>query len=224
MARRRSKDKHLATKTAKQIVKKEPASPSEIANCFTPLGTIPRPNYSFVLASSYDPYALTLVNQPIKTTFPKNPNASQYISKQYRQNLFSIEPNRAFITDPLKFATSFFPPNFHWNPEHIGKDLGYFYAILTHENSILIKSIIDKTDATKIIYHNVTLLHIITEEKWGQNPISFKMLPTSHIPYSSHDYTIAWFRFMLHQDSNMTHSWFVSFDKNFNAQLPLWFS
>ena len=29
---------------------------------------------------------------------------------------------------------------------------------------------------------------------------------------------------MLHQDSNMTHSWFVSFDKNFDAQLPLWFS
>ena len=32
------------------------------------------------------------------------------------------------------------------------------------------------------------------------------------------------FKFMLHQDSNMTHSWFVSCDKNFDAQLLLWFS
>ena len=44
MASRRSKDKQPAAETAKQIVKKEPASPMEIANRFTPLGTIPKPN------------------------------------------------------------------------------------------------------------------------------------------------------------------------------------
>ena len=61
MASRRSKDKHLA-ETSKQIVKKEPVSPLEVANQFTTLGTIPKPNYFTVLASSYDPYALTSVN------------------------------------------------------------------------------------------------------------------------------------------------------------------
>ena len=61
MASRRSKDKHPA-KTSKQIVKKELASPMTIANRFTPLGTIPKPNYSFVLTSSYDPYALSTVD------------------------------------------------------------------------------------------------------------------------------------------------------------------
>ena len=69
MASRRSKDKHLA-ETSKQIVKKEPVSPLEVANRFTTLGTIPKPNYSTVLTSSYDPYALTPVNQPIRTVFP----------------------------------------------------------------------------------------------------------------------------------------------------------
>ena len=44
MASRRSKDKYPAAKTAKQIVKKVPASPMEIVNRFTPLGTIPKPN------------------------------------------------------------------------------------------------------------------------------------------------------------------------------------
>ena len=50
------------------------------------------------------------------------------------------------------------------------------------------------------------------------------MLPNSPIPYTYHDYITAWFRFMLYQDHNMTHSWFVNNHKNFNAHLPLWFS
>ena len=81
MASRRSKDNHPA-ETSKQIVKKELASPIEITNRFTSLGTIPRPNYSTVLASSYDPYAITLVNQPIRTAFPRNSNNPQYIKKK----------------------------------------------------------------------------------------------------------------------------------------------
>ena len=52
MANRRSKDKHSTTDTTKQLIKQELASPAAIANCFTTLGTIPRPNYSPVLASS----------------------------------------------------------------------------------------------------------------------------------------------------------------------------
>ena len=98
MASRRPKDNH-PTETSKQIVKKEPTSSLDITNHFTTLGTIPKPNYSIVLASSYDPYAITPVNQPIKTVFPKN--SPQYIKKQYFQHLFYIEPNRVFISDPL---------------------------------------------------------------------------------------------------------------------------
>ena len=74
MASRRSKDKSPTTDN--QIVKKEPVSSLDIVNRFTPLGTIPKPNYSSVLASTYDPYALTRVNQPVKTVFPKASNAS----------------------------------------------------------------------------------------------------------------------------------------------------
>ena len=78
MASKRSKDK---TATDNQIVKKEPAAPLDIINHFTPLGTIPKPNYSSVLASTYDPYALSNVHQPIQIVFPRNPNASQYLKK-----------------------------------------------------------------------------------------------------------------------------------------------
>ena len=116
MASRRSKDKTPAT--TGPIVKKEPISPLEIVNKYTLIGTIPKANYSSVLATPYDPYALTTVNQPVKTVYPKASNASQYVKKQSVQNLFSIEPNRATVTDPFSLATSYFPPGFHWIPEH----------------------------------------------------------------------------------------------------------
>ena len=109
MASRRSKDKHLA-ETSKKIVKKEPASPIEIANCFTMLGTIPRPNYSTILASSYDPYVITPINQPIRTTFPRNSNNPQYIKKKNISKicfvLNSIESQLLILSNLLK-AISF---------------------------------------------------------------------------------------------------------------------
>ncbi|KAK9997032.1 hypothetical protein SO802_021718 [Lithocarpus litseifolius] len=208
MASRRSKDKSPATDNT--IVKKEPVLPLEIINRFTPLGTIPKPNYSSVLVSSYDPYALTSVNQPVKTVFPKTSYTSQYVKKQYFQNLFSIKTNMASITDPFRLATSYFPPRFHWIPEHNDKTVNYYADILSHENSITIKGIKDKINTGKAIYHSVFLNHIISEEMWGPNLASTRMLPKSNVPYSYHDYITAWFRFMLHQNENMTHSWDLS--------------
>ena len=112
MASRQSKDK--TPTTANPIVKKELVSSLDIVNRFTHLGTIPKPNYSSVLASPYDPYALATVNQPVKIVYPNASNASQYVKKQSIQNLFSVEPNRTSITNPFRLATSYFPSQFHW--------------------------------------------------------------------------------------------------------------
>ncbi|KAL4650249.1 hypothetical protein ACB092_01G074000 [Castanea dentata] len=186
MASRRSKDKNTA-ETPKHIVKREPVSPTEIVNRFTPLGMIPKPNYSSVLASNYDPYALTSINQLI--------------------------------------AKSYFPPRFHWIPEHSDKKLEYYSDILRIEKSIIIKTIFDLIDKTKIIYHSVYLKDIISEEKWGPSPALTRKLPNSPVLYSYYDYITAWSRFMLHLNDTMTHSWFINFDKEFDetAKLPLWF-
>ena len=83
MASRWSKDKTPAT--ANLIVKNEPSSSLDIVHRFTPLGTIPKPNCSSILASPYDPYALATVHQPVKTIYPNGSNASQYVRKQYIQ-------------------------------------------------------------------------------------------------------------------------------------------
>ena len=150
MASRRSSDGTPDSNS--QIVKNEPASPINTVNRFTILGTIPKPNYSSVLASTYDPYVLTNIHRPVQTIFPRNPNASQYVKKRYVQNLFSVEPNRASITNPFKLATSYFPPLFHRIPEHRQKNVQYYSAILQHEHSITIKPIRDKANGEKIIY------------------------------------------------------------------------
>ena len=73
MASRRSKDKHSTLDTTKQLVKQELGSPIDIVNHFSTMGTIRRPNYSTVLASSYDPHAMVPANQLVKATFSKNP-------------------------------------------------------------------------------------------------------------------------------------------------------
>ena len=62
MASRRLKDKHPAIDIPKPLFNQEPASFVDIANWFTILGTIPKQNYSSVLASPYDPYAIVPVN------------------------------------------------------------------------------------------------------------------------------------------------------------------
>ena len=67
MVSRRSRDR--TPDTNNQIVKNESASPINTVNRFTTLGTIPKPNYYSILASTYDPYALTNIHQPVQTIF-----------------------------------------------------------------------------------------------------------------------------------------------------------
>ena len=135
------------------------------------------------------------------------------LKKKSIQNLFSIEPNKASITNPFRLATSYFPPQFHWILEHCQKNVQFYSDILRLENSITIRAIKDKANSDKIIYHNVFLNHIISEEMQGPNLASTRMMPSSPVPYSYHDYLTTWFKFMLHQNENKSHSWFVNFDK-----------
>ena len=173
VASRRSRDR--TPDSNNQIVKNESASPINTVNRFTTLGTISKPNYSSILASTYDPYALTNIHQPVQTVFPRNPNASQYVKNRYVQNLFSVEPNKASITNPFRLATSYFPPLFHWIPEQGQKNVQYYSAILQHENSITIKAIRNKANGEKIIYHSVYLNHIFPKK--SGDPI---LLPQGH--------------------------------------------
>ena len=110
MASRQSKDKSPATD--KPLVKKEHVSSLEIVNHFTPLGTIPKPNYSSVLASSYDPYTLTSVSQPIKTVYPKLPMLHSMLKKNLLKTYFLLSLIGLPLLIPLGLLLAIFPQQF----------------------------------------------------------------------------------------------------------------
>ncbi|KAG6658753.1 hypothetical protein CIPAW_04G184200, partial [Carya illinoinensis] len=139
-------------------------------------------------------------------------------------NLFYIESNLSIDADLYKIATCYFPPNFHWIPENPAKNLQFYSSILIHTDSLIIKPIYDKTDDSKLIYHSAYILKFITEEDWGTHPSTSKKLRDSEITYNYYDYIDAWFRFILFQTPDMSHSWFFNFDKNFRGKIPLWFN
>ena len=132
-----------------------------------------------MLASSYDPYAIVPVNQPVKTTFARNPNASQYVSKQYRQKMFSIEPNRALIKDPLKLATSYFLRNFHWIPEH--KDLNIILLSCSMKSQYLSNIYLIKLIHLKLFTIVLSYL-ILSLKKNGDSILLLQSLYLARLP------------------------------------------
>lgn len=111
-------------------------------------------------------------------------------------------------TDPFKISFRYFFQNFHWIPEDPVKNLHFYSAILLLTKSINIKFIFDKIDLTKIVFHNVHILKVITEDEWGIHPYKSKILSETHYIY--HDYVNSWFKFLLFQfpkPSSLLVSW-----------------
>ncbi|KAG6662704.1 hypothetical protein CIPAW_03G262100 [Carya illinoinensis] len=225
MSKKRDKGKQIVPAPPPPVSTK-PAPPVEIANRFTTLGSIYQPaSFASTVSTPYDPYAKPIASATARPTQLFLPaSKTQYIKKMYSWNLFYIESNRSIDTDPYKIATRYFPPNFHWIPENPAKNLQFYSSILIHTDSLTIKPIYDKTDDSKLIYHSAYILRFITEEDWGTHPSTSKKLRDSEITYNYYDYIDAWFRFMLFQTPDMSHSWFFNFDKNFRGKIPLWFN
>ena len=73
-------------------------------------------SYSNTLSFAYDPFVDS--SQKPRTPFIKYDKPSTYGVVPYFQHLFSIEMNCAHIKFLGQLALSYFPPNFHWIPEH----------------------------------------------------------------------------------------------------------
>ncbi|XP_059441423.1 uncharacterized protein LOC132173823 isoform X2 [Corylus avellana] len=177
-------------------------------------------SYSSILAAPYDPFA-----DPSQKPSIKYDKTSEYMALPYSQNLFFVELNRVSSSlSPGDIAVSYFPPNFHWIPEHPLKNLAYYSAILKRTGSVFFKAIPDRLNPQKTIYHSIYFKKIIFEKEWGNHPSASRSLNGFNIPCNYYDYIDAYFKFLLHQTSKFEHSWFVSFDKDFCGILPLWFS
>ena len=63
--------------------------------------------------------------------------------------------------------------------------------------------------------------------QWG-NPFSRKPLQGHVFEYSYYDYIDAWYKILLYQFDDMSHSWFIQWHEKYNfikleCQLPMWF-
>jgi hypothetical protein len=173
------------------------------------------------------PLVLKPESTPFTPSFLSLPifiDPSIYISLPFSQHLFYIEKNHSHIKSPKQLILSYFPPDFHWIPEHPQKNLVYYTNILIQTKSVHIKPIFSKTSGSpKLSGSLASITNFISEKDWGTHPSTLRPFVYSDIPYSYYDYIDAWTTFMLFQTPEFNYFWFIKFDKNFKGTFPLWF-
>jgi hypothetical protein len=175
-------------------------------------------------------YSLHLVSKPEPTSsLPITYAPPIYIPPIYIrlpsfQYLFSIEKNHSYIKSPSELALSYFPPDFHWIPEHPQKNLAYYTNILIQTEFVRFNPIFSKTYYSVKLNGNIAyFVKFISEKDWGIHPSTLRPFVNSAILYSYYDYIDACFKFMLLQTLEFNHFWFLNFDKNFKGTFLLWF-
>jgi len=160
---------------------------------------------------------------PIQTIYPLQKSTSEYVPKPNPVTLFYVEPNLKFKRDPVKLAAQYFPDGWFFKPNHPDKCLPFYKDILVHSESITVKCIYDRNDQSKIIFHSIYILQVMSLEDWGAHPSALLSLPNHDVQYNYYDYMDAWFRIFMYQNLTHSHSWFVNWDQKFNSFFPYWF-
>ena len=236
-------------KTDKPIIKTENqlALPTvETANRFQTLGRIPQPyTYSSALVSDPIDQHKPLVTNPTQmdpfasdyiTTIPATRSITQYQTPTYlayiekptpQHKLSFIEPSLKHLKEPAQIAKAYYPPGWHFAPEHPQKTLAYYKEILVQQGSVHFKPIRDKNDPAKIIYHSLYIHGVLTLKQWGptgsEKILKGKEFENTYRTYNYFDYMNAWFKVFLYQNEKFTHSWFITWDHKVPLNFPVWF-
>jgi hypothetical protein len=194
-------------------------------------------SFAKALVEPYDPFNKKIV--PATPAAPiKQRNNKKAVSPYFllfEEKLFPIEFEHRRIEDPLLLIKSYFPLHptdgvqQHYCPSIPYKTIQFYQNILQQEGSVEIKSIFGKTPATKnqILFHKVDIIKFTHLREWGHRWHS-KPLKNHSIEYNYYDYIDAWYQILLIQYPDMSHSWFIQFNKDFQftkpeCQPPMWF-
>uniref|UniRef100_A0A2N9GMH7 Uncharacterized protein n=1 Tax=Fagus sylvatica TaxID=28930 RepID=A0A2N9GMH7_FAGSY len=194
-------------------------------------------SFAKALVEPYDPFNKKIV--PATPAAPiKHRNNKKAVSPYFLlfdEKLFPIEFEHRRIEDPLLLIKSYFPLHptdgvqQHYCPSIPYKTIQFYQNILQQEGSVEIKSIFGKTPATKnqILFHKVEIIKFTHLRDWG-HPWHSKPLKNHSIEYNYYDYIDAWYQILLIQYPDMSHSWFIQFNKDFQftkpeCQPPMWF-
>jgi hypothetical protein len=195
-------------------------------------------SFAKALTESYDPFNKKIV--PATLVAPiKHRNNKKVVSPHhllFAEKLFQIEFEHRRIEDLLHLIKSYFPPHptdgvqQHYCPSIPYKTIHYYQNILQQEGSVEIKSIFDQTPGPLnkgLMFHKIEIIKFTHFRDWGHPWIS-RPLAKHEYGYTYYDYIDAWYKVLLIQFPNMTHSWFIQFSKEFQftkheCQPPLWF-
>jgi hypothetical protein len=139
-------NKSLASKPESSPIGTPAASPTTTSLAFTNrfMTFSPEPNITFssALATEFSPFLGPSIRP--RMSFIKTDKPSAYIRLPFFQHLFFVEIGMAPIKDPSQLAITYFPPRFHWIPEHPLKDISYYTTILVETKSVHFKPILDQ--------------------------------------------------------------------------------
>ena len=206
-----------------------PAKPS--TSKMTSFGKPIQQGLSFVraLSNDYDPFAKKKT-PPIPTKYFKS---APYFPI-YSYKLFHVEFHHRNISNPLTLIKYYYPTNpadgaqLHFAPSDPKKTLEFYQDILQQEGSINLTTIYDTISDGRVLYHKLDIIKFTSKKSWGSHPFLLKPLRGYSIKYSYYDYIEAWSKIPIYQDKNMSHSWFIQWNKEFNiikpkCQIPMWF-
>jgi hypothetical protein len=195
---------------------------------------IQSPSFAKALTNDYDSFnkhiVVSTLAAPIKS---KHAKTSPFLSL-YDEKLLHIEFIHKNITNPLSLIKYYFPTHptdgaqQHFIPHDQYKTIQFYQNILQQEGSIIIKAIYDQFSDRKLLYHKIEIIKFTSLRQWGTYPFVLKPLQGHPIQYSYYDYIDAWFKILLHQNDNMSHSWFITWHEKYNfvkpeCQPPMWF-
>jgi hypothetical protein len=113
---------------------------------------VPNITFSSALATDYNPFLGS--SQRPRMPFVKAEKPSAYVHLPYFQHLLFVEIGMAPIIDPSQLALAYFPPHFHWVPEHPLKYISNYTTILVETKSVHFKLIPDQKTG-KTLYMSV---------------------------------------------------------------------
>ena len=121
------------------------------------------------------------------------------------------------------------PPEWHFLPKHLEKNIKFYKSILIQEKSARIENIMNKRDPSKVLYHKFIITGFVSCKDLGRHPsllkelTGLKTLSGLELHYSYYDYIDAFEKVLFYQNKNYDHSWFLMFDKKLNSLIPSWF-
>ena len=185
-------------------------------------------SFAKALTSDYDPF-----NKHIVPSTPAAPIKSRKIKTShffslYDEKKFHIEFIHKNITNPLSLIKYYFfthptdGAQQHLNPPDLYKTIQFYQNILLQEGSIIITSIYDQFSDKKLLYHKIEIIKFTSMRQWGIYSFVSKPLRGHPIQYSYYDYIDAWFKIILHQNDNMSHSWFLTWHEKYDFTKPKW--